>query len=183
MLAFLSTSARAEFRAIPTPEEKEWNFSVSGGVMYGSAYLGSGKYKAMPFPNLSVDYVDGLFFASLFDGIGSYPIRGENFKIGASIGFGFGRDEDDDKKNLRGMGDIDTSPTANLMGEYSFGPIQISGKLTKGNDNYGMTASVEVGTSFPVVDDIMFMVSAGPTWTDTDHMNTYFFHAGSKLRI
>lgn len=156
------------------PKKTGWNYEAGAMAMYGPAYEGSDKYKARALPNLSVDYEDGLFFANVFDGIGSYPIQGEDYKLGASVGFAFGRDEKDDRKNLRGMGDIDMSPTANLMGEYSFGPIQLSGKLSKGTDDYGMTAQADVGTMFPVSDDLMLTAKAGATWADEDHMNSYF---------
>lgn len=157
------------------PQKKEgWHYSVGAGVIFAPAYAGSDKYKAMPVPDISVDYNDGLFFANIFDGIGSYFLQGEDYKVGASVGLDFGRDEKDDRKNLRGMGDIDMGATANLMGEYDIGPVHISGKLTKGGEDYGTTATVEVGTMFPVADDIMLMASAGPTWADADHMNSYF---------
>lgn len=157
------------------PKKEGWNFEVGGGVAYGTAYEGSDKYTVIPIPHVSVDYEDGLFFASPFDGIGSYPIRGDDYKVGASVGFAFGRSEDDDKKNLRGMGDIDMSPTANLMGEYDiFGPVKISGKLSRGNDDYGMTAEADIGTMFPVADDLMIMGKVGTKWADEDNMKTYF---------
>ncbi|MCE2926964.1 MAG: MipA/OmpV family protein [Rickettsiales bacterium] len=156
------------------PKKHGWNFEVGAVAMYSPAYEGSDKHEVEALPNISVDYEDGLFFANPYDGIGSYPIQGEDYKLGAAIGLDFGRDESDDRKNLRGMGDIDMSPTANLMGEYEFGPIEISGKLTKGNSDYGMTAEADVGTMFEVTDRLMVMSKVGATWANEDHMNTYF---------
>jgi outer membrane scaffolding protein for murein synthesis (MipA/OmpV family) len=60
------------------------------------------------------------------------------------------------------------------MGEYSFGPIQVSGKLTKGNSDYGTTATVEVGSMFHINNQLTLMTSVGSTWADTDHMKSYF---------
>jgi MipA family protein len=174
LLALLSTTANAADESNGPPKKEGWNFEAGAVAMYGPAYEGSDKYEVEALPNISVDYEDGLFFANPFDGIGSYPIQGEDYKLGASLGYEFGRDEKDDKKNLRGMGDIDSSATANLMGEYEFGPIEISGKLTKGNSDYGMTAEAGVGTSFEVTDRIMLMGEVGATWANADHMNTYF---------
>lgn len=155
-------------------EEDNWNFTLGAGALYGAAYEGSDKYVVTPIPDISAEYKDGLFFANVFDGIGSYFLQGENYKVGASIGLDFGRDEDDDKKNLQGMGDIDMGPTANLMGEYSFGPVQLSGKITRGTEDYGTTATLEIGTMFPVSENLMVMGSLGPTWADSEHMNSYF---------
>ncbi len=185
VMLVLPADARAEdVWASPYPEqkswpqvqerEKDWNFSAGGGVMYGPTYEGSDKYVVMPVPDVSVEYKDGLFFANIWDGIGSYPLQGENYKVGASVGFAPGRDEGDDKKNLRGMGDIDMGATANLMGEYDIGPVKFSGKVSRGNEDYGTTASVEAGTMVPVTENIMLVGLVGPTWADDDHMASRF---------
>lgn len=178
VICVLPISAHAENskitdRSHSQSEDKNWNFEAGVGVMYEPTYEGSENYEAKAVPVLSVEYKNGLFFAGIFDGIGSYFIQDENYKVGASIGFSFGRDEDDDE-NLRGLGDIDMGTTANLIGEYSFGPWQISGKITKGSEDYGTTATLEIGTIFSLSDHLMVMLTVGPTWTDSDHMNSYF---------
>lgn len=156
------------------PAKTGWNYEVGAMAMFGPAYEGSDKYKVRALPTIAANYEDGLFFANIFDGIGSYLVRGEDYRLGASVGMAFGRDEKDDRKNLRGMGDIDMSPTANLLGEYNIGPVTLSGKLRKGDDEYGMTAEADIGTMFPVSDDLMLMAKAGAIWADEDHMNSYF---------
>lgn len=184
MLALLSaTHAQAgDIRSSPQrqEEEKDWKFEVGGGAMFERKYEGSDGYTVTPIPHISIDYKDGLFFANPFDGIGSYPIQGENYKIGASVGLDFGRSESDDRKNLRGMGDIDMSATANLMGEYDVGPITLSAKLTKGNGDYGMTAEANVGTTYSVTEKLMLMGKVGMVWANADHMNSRFGVSGAQ---
>ncbi len=175
MLAVLSTHAQAEsFNQSPMSGNKDWQFELGGGVMYGSKYDGSDENETKALPFASADYKDGLFFANIWDGVGSYPIKGENYKLGGSVGFAPGRKENDDAKNLRGMGDIDSEVTANLKGEYMIGPVQISGDITAGSEHYGTTAKLEVGSMFPVNDKLMVMGSVGPTWADEKHMQSYF---------
>lgn len=154
--------------------DDNWQFELGAGAMFAPKYEGSDNYTVTPIPHISAEYKEGLFFANPFDGIGSYPLRGENYKVGAAIGVDFGRQDDDDKDNLRGMGDIDMSATANLLGEYDIGPLKLSGKLTKGNDDYGMTAEADIGTMFPVSEKMMLMGKIGTKWADEDYMNTYF---------
>lgn len=194
MLALMSTSAHANdiwsnqaqvpvqgAWSAPQPEEKDdWEFTLGGGAMYAPEYEGSDNYGVMPVPLVTVSYKDGLFFANPFDGIGSFPIQGENYKLGASVGLDFGRSEDDDKKNLRGMGDIDMGATANLMGEYSVGPATLSAKLTKGSEDYGMTAEIDVGMMQPITERITLMGKVGTKWADEDHMNSYFGVSGAQ---
>lgn len=186
MLAAMSASAHAEDDGWPTrqaeqqdgsaaqPGTRNWDVSVGGGALYGPAYEGSDRYKVAPIPDVSVSYKEGLFFANIWDGIGSYPLMGEDYKVGASVGYAPGRQEDDDRDTLRGMGDIDGGATANLMGEYSFGQITASGKISTGTEDYGTTAKLELGTMFPVAERFTVMGSAGATWADEEHMETYF---------
>ncbi len=186
MLAAMSASAHAEDNVWSTPQveqhggahaqpgTKNWEVSVGGGALYGPAYEGSDRYKASPIPDVSVTYREGLFFANIWDGIGSYPLMGENYKIGASVGYAPGRQEDDDRDTLRGMGDIDRGATANLLGEYSIGRMHVSGKVSTGTEDYGTTAKLELGTMFPVAERFTVMGSAGATWADAEHMETYF---------
>lgn len=177
LIALLSTGA---FAADIGPSqqkgepESDWKIELGAGAMFGPKYEGSNNYTVIPYPKVSVDYQDGLVFMGVFDGIGSYPIRGQDYKVGASIGFDFGRAEDDDEDNLRGMGDIDSSVNVNLMGEYDFGPAKVSTKLTKGDDSYGMTVEADIGTMLPITENIMVMGKVGTKWADEDHMNSYF---------
>lgn len=155
-------------------EEKNWQFEIGAGVIYGNKYEGSDNYEIQPIPQLSVAYKDGLFFANMWDGIGSKFFRGDNFSMGASLGYEFGRDEDDDKDNLRGMGEIDMAISANFFADYDIGPIKISGKVTTGSEDHGTTASLEIGTMIPLAEKFMLMASAGPKWADDTHMQTFF---------
>lgn len=174
LFATLSIHAHAETLAAPQPDKKDWQFEVGGGMMYGAKYDGSNNYETKLLPFASAEYKDGLFFASIWDGIGSYPIRGENYKLGGSVGSSHGRKESDDAKNLRGMGDIDTEVTVDIKGEYMMGPVQISGDVTSGADHYGTTAKLELGTMLPINEQLMVMGSVGPTWADDKHMQSYF---------
>jgi MipA family protein len=150
-----------------------WKFEVGGGAMYGTKYEGSDQYELRAVPQISAEYKEGLFFANPADGIGSYPLQGENYKVGASIGLDFGRSEDD-SDDLRGMGDVDMSATANLMGEYDSGPIKFTAKVTKGNDDYGMTVEADMGTMFRATEKLMIMGKVGAKWADENNMATYF---------
>ena len=60
------------------------------------------------------------------------------------------------------------------MGKYDFGFAKLSGKISKGTEDYGTTATVELGKHFSVTGQLMLMGSVGLTWADADHMNSYF---------
>lgn len=183
MLAVFSTNVQADEKILANPEfekentsgeDKNWNFELGGGVMYGPKYDGSDNYEVKVLPAASIEYKNGLIFASIWDGIGSNFLQGENYKVGASIGYNFGREESDDRDNLRGMGDIDSGVAATLKGEYSFGPVELSGEVTTGTEDYGTTAKIELGTMLTVTEQLMVKVSVGSTWADATHMESYF---------
>ncbi len=159
----------------PAPETKNWNYTLGAGVGYAPTYEGSDEYDALPVPVVNIEYKDGLFFTNTSNGIGSYPLRGENYKVGASIGYAGGRNEDDDRKNLRGMGDVDASATANFLAEYDLGPAQLAGKVSTAlSGDYGTTAELKVGSRYWVSEKIILSGSIGTKWADEEHMSNYF---------
>jgi outer membrane scaffolding protein for murein synthesis (MipA/OmpV family) len=145
------------------------------GVGFAPAYEGSNIYKTLPVPVVNINYKDGLFFANVRNGIGSYLLRGENFKMGVSAGFAPGRYEDEDEDNLKGMGNVDASATANLLAEYNFGPILLTGKFTTAvSGDYGSTVNVDIGSRYPVTPAIIVLASVGAMWADEVHMSNRF---------
>lgn len=174
---FSAKAEMAQDNIFHQPEtDDKWNIELSGGLMYmyGPKYDGSDNYGSKVLPAASLEYKNGLIFLGIMDGIGSYFLQGEDYKVGASIGYGFGRDESDDRKNLHGMGDIESGLEATLKGEYSFGPVELSGEVTTGTEDHGTTAKIELGTMLPVTEQLMVKISAGSTWADATHMESYF---------
>lgn len=173
-----NTTQQATPVAQPTQKAKETknrNYVIGVGVGYAPTYEGSDEYDVLPVPVVNVDYKDGLFFANVRNGIGSYLLRGEDYKVGASIGFAPGREEDEDKKNLTGMGDVEASATANLLAEYDFGIAQLSGRIiTAVSGDYGTTAEVNLGSRYSFTSKITMSGSVGTTWADKEHMSNRF---------
>ena len=162
-------------QSVESVKKSDWSFIVGAGIGYAPTYEGSDEYDVLPVPVVNVEYKDGLFFANVYDGIGSYPLRGENYKVGASIGYAPGRDESDDRKNLSGMGDVDASATANLLAEYDFGVAQLSGNVsTAVSGDYGTTAGLNLGSRYSVNDKFILSGSVGAVWADEDHMSNNF---------
>lgn len=179
-----NTSPQAAPAAQPAEKvetKKNWNFAIGGGVGYAPTYEGSDEYHVLPIPVVSIDYKKGLFFANVRNGIGSFPLQGKNYKVGASVAYASGRKEDDDNKNLHGMGDLDASATANLLAEYNFGPVQLSGKVKTGiTGDFGTTVESNLGTRHSLTDKIILSGSVGLIWADEDHMNNRFGVSSSQ---
>ncbi|CAI3794494.1 MipA/OmpV family protein [Rheinheimera sp. MM224] len=158
-----------------TEQASSWHYLVGAGAGYMPVYEGSDEFEVIPVPVLSAEYKNGLFFANVRHGIGSYPLRGENYKLGLSIGYGSGRDEKDDRTNLQGMGDIDPSATANLLAEYDWAMFKFSAKLSAGlSEGYGTTAELKTEARYPLSSSIILMAAVAANWGDEDYMNSRF---------
>lgn len=168
-------SQRADSSSTPAESTDDWKFTVGAGAGYAPEYEGSDEFDAFVIPVVSATYKEGLFFANVRDGVGSYPIQGDDYKLGASIGYDMGRDESDDRKNLRGMGDVDGSATGNVLAEYTLGMAQFTGKVSTAlSGDYGTTAEVGVGTRYPLLDAAFLTGKVSGTWADEEHMSNRF---------
>lgn len=168
-------SQAAEQIQTQSKTDDDWDFTLGAGAGYAPEYEGSDEYDVVALPVISADYKDGLFFANMREGVGSYPLQGEDYKVGASIGYAMGRDESDDRKNLAGMGDVDGSVTGNVLAQYTLGIAQISGKVSTAlTGDYGTTADIGAGTRYPVTEDLSLTGKVGTTWADEEHMSNHF---------
>lgn len=154
--------------------DPDWKVRVGGGLSFTPTYIGSNRSEVNPVPVVDAQYKDGLFFANM-TGVGSYFLQGDDYKVGAAVGYQNGRDQDDDIHNLRGMGDVDGSLTANLLGKYQYGPVFFTGKVASAmTGDYGTTADVYVGSGYPLMDKLFLVGSVGTTWGDDEHMKNLF---------
>jgi outer membrane scaffolding protein for murein synthesis (MipA/OmpV family) len=60
------------------------------------------------------------------------------------------------------------------MAECGIGPVQISGKVSRGTGDYGTTVTADLSKMYFINQRFMTMASVGSTWADADHMKTYF---------
>jgi outer membrane protein len=159
------------------PENKtaNWKFALGAGAGYVPKYEGSNNYEVRPVPVIFAEYKKGLFFANSFDGIGSYPLQGKNYKVGISIGYAIRRDEGDDLENLCGMGDVEDSAIVNFLGEYSIGVVSVSTVISMGiSGDYGTTAELQLGTHYPLTEKIALLGSVGTIWANKEHISERF---------
>jgi outer membrane scaffolding protein for murein synthesis (MipA/OmpV family) len=73
--------------------------------MYKPEYEGSDDYGFKGFPLIDISWRDTIFLNAR-KGLGAYLWNRNDVKFGGSIGYNFGRDEDD-SNDLDGLGDID----------------------------------------------------------------------------
>jgi outer membrane protein len=153
---------------------ENWGVTVGAGAGFGPAYEGSDKTEFSPVPVIDVSYKDGLFFAGT-QGIGTTPISSEDGSLSFAVGYDGGRDVKDDRKNLRGLGDIDSSALGIISGEYNIGPVILGASVQSGlGGDYGTTGDFSIGSGYPLTEKLMISGDVHTAWASGDHMENYF---------
>jgi MipA family protein len=161
-------------------DSKNWNVTVGAGAAFGPAYEGSDKTEFSPAPVIDVIYKDGLFFAGT-QGIGTTVINTDDAKLSFALGYGGGRDEKDDRKNLLGLGDIDSSALGVVSGEYNVGSVTFGASVQSGlGGDYGTTGDFSIGSGYPVTEKLMISGDVHTSWASDDHMKNYFGVSSSQ---
>lgn len=154
--------------------ESNWTFITGLGTGFAPAYEGSDKTKISVLPIINAEYKDGLFFIGK-KGIGITPLKFEDGSVDLALGYDIGRKEKDDRKNLKGMGKIDSSATATVSADYNVGPVILGASVTSGmGGDYGTEADLSIGTNHPITEKLSISSDAHTTWSSDDHMKNYF---------
>jgi len=99
------------------PNLPEWRVILGAGIEYQPLYDGAQVDRLIGGPVINVRYKD-IFFFSVGEGLGMNIVRGENYRMGLSLGYDLGRREEDDLTHLRGLGDIVRAPVLKAFGSY-----------------------------------------------------------------
>lgn len=159
--------------AEPASSDPSWTATIGGGLAVLPDYEGSEDYEFLPLPLIDLTWNDRLFL-NVRRGIGVYAIKSEQLQLGASVGFGRGRDEDDSDQ-LEGLGDVDPAARAHIFGSYSVGRFNVFADLSRdvgGSDG----AQIELGGGFrhALARKVMVSGSLSATWADENYMDAFF---------
>ncbi|PJI37625.1 MipA/OmpV family protein [Ferrovibrio sp.] len=180
LFAFLLL-AGAALAALPThaqtadmKQDEPLHLSIGGGVLYAPTYLGSDNYDADPLPLFDLRYAD-RFFLSTRDGLGAnLAPRGSNWRVGPVLKYRMARDQDDDK-DLRGMGDVDAAGEAGGYVHYDLRPFTLGAELRQGFGGHeGAIGDLFVTWSTRLSDSLMLTVGPKATMASRDFTETYF---------
>ena len=156
--------------------EKDWFFAAGGAILARSTYEGSADVEITPIPYLEVEYKQ-KYFINGGQGIGAYLYRDNQTRLWTSIGFGFGREEEDDIERLAGIGDIDRGASLKVggrlpLGKYLVGNAVVTHQVT-GSDT-GTTLDLGVGTRLPLSGRLSVFPALKATFADGEHVETVF---------
>lgn len=158
-------------------QQGDWRVSAGAGVLVIPEYVGSDEVQILPIPVIDVTYKDRVFL-NFYDGLGGYLYKSDGLNVKTSLGFEFGREEDDDQ-SLAGTGDIDDAATLNLEASYHIGQFSpfVSIKQYLGGTE-GLQGEIGVESFFSLGEDLWtdptIKLGVSAEYSDEDHMEGYF---------
>lgn len=151
-----------------------WKFEVASGVRWVPKYEGSDDTEAQWLLFANASFNEGRFWVGT-GGIGVEPIQLERLKIRLGIGYEWGREESDDRKNLRGMGDVDDSFTGKVGISYALDMIRFGADLSSAfNGDYGTTVTLYAASRVPVTEKLSLNWRLFSQWANDEHMENNF---------
>jgi outer membrane scaffolding protein for murein synthesis (MipA/OmpV family) len=99
------------------PNLPDWQVVLGAAAEVQPVYAGAAANEVQGGPVINIQYRD-IAFLSTGDGLGVNFLRGDHYRVGASLAFDLGRREREDYTNLRGLGDISPAPVAKVFASY-----------------------------------------------------------------
>jgi outer membrane scaffolding protein for murein synthesis (MipA/OmpV family) len=158
----------------PRKPESDWVIRLGAFGIVTPEYEGSDDFKIRGFPVIDLEYKE-RFFLNPVKGLGMWFWRGSSTRVGASVGYRAGRDEDDSSK-LEGLGDVDGGATANLYLEWQSRPwsadLHYSRQFT--GDDTGTRVDLRAGYGFRLVGPVFLKPSVRIRYADSDYNQSNF---------
>lgn len=154
--------------------DAEWRVRFGAAVKWAPEYQGSDAYEIQGLPVIDVLWRDRVFL-NPYKGLGAYLLTKDNWRLAASIGYAFGRDEDD-SDDLNGMGDVDSGATANLFWEWQLMPYSVSLRYEQqiSGEDTGVQLKADVGRRWTFGRNRILRASVNTVWASGEYMNAYF---------
>jgi len=158
----------------PSGRDEDWSVRIGVLGVYKPAYEGSDEYELRGFPLIDITFRDTVFFNAR-KGVGAYVWNRNNLKLGLSMGYTFGRDEDD-SDDLRGLGDIDDGATTNLVFEWGIGDVALDARYEEqitGHDT-GFQVHLGLGYDLRIAEKTTLKSSVRTIYASSEYMKEYF---------
>ncbi len=151
---------------------KDWSITVGAGGIYAPKYEGSDKMEFGAVPIVSAQFGEMLSIDQ--SGITLNLLNQGGFRLGVTGGYDAGRKEKDDRKNLRGLGNVKAGGVVGGVIAYEFEPFEVYANVNKTiGGNEGLTATIGASVSHKF-DRIVVGADLSATWADDKYMTSYF---------
>lgn len=155
-------------------QDGDWSVSIGALGIYKPEYEGSDDYSVSGFPLINIVWRDTIFLNSR-KGLGAYVWNRNNIKLGLSIGYTIGRDEDN-SSHLDGLGDIKSGANANVLLEWTPGNVALDAHYEQqitGQDT-GFQVHLGAGYNLQITKKVSIVPTVKTTYASSDYMEEYF---------
>ena len=156
---------------------QDWDVTIGAGAIYEPVSPGIDEYETSPVPFIDIEYLD-RYFLKTGKGLGAYLLRSEGareYGIGIALGLEGGRDEDDAKEQLDGLGDLDDTIEARIFAEGGIGPVDIELELAQGLGGHeGFRAELGASMDYAFNDNLMVEAGPGIAFADSNYMESFY---------
>lgn len=157
----------------PSPDS-DWSIRIGAFGFYAPEYEGSDNYDVGGLPYVDITWRDTVFLNAR-NGLGAYVLNRPDVKLGLSVGYSFGRDEDD-SDDLEGLGDVDGGATANVLFEWKIDDISFNTHYEQqftGEDT-GFQVHLGLGYDLNLTPKLILKPSVRTSLASSDYMEAYF---------
>lgn len=155
------------------PSEGGPRVSLGAAMIVMPEYEGSNKHKFTAAP--IIEYDQGRFFLSAFNGAGLRVINGPSFQMGPLVKYRPGRDQDD-SDDLKGMGDISGGAEAGLFVNWQIvEQVGLKTEVMHGlGSAKGFTADLSLNYNHQLTEDLNFGLGLGGRYADRKYNEEHF---------
>jgi outer membrane scaffolding protein for murein synthesis (MipA/OmpV family) len=161
-------------------QDGDWSFILGALGVYKPEYEGSDDYEVRIFPVINITW-QNTFFLNPREGLGAFFWNRNNVKLGLSIGYTFGRDEDD-SSHLDGLGDVDGGINANVLLKWKVEDVALDARYEQqltGEDT-GFQVHLGLGYNLQTANKIMIKPSIKTIYASSEYMDEYFGISSSQ---
>lgn len=155
--------------------DSQWSARIGILGAFVPDYEGSSSYEWRAYPDLDITYGDRFFIDRR--GAGINFLTSDALTAGVSIGYDSGRDESDNRRVLRGLGDIDETAIGSIFASYSVGRLSLSASVGTdilGEGHEGTTIGLSANYSLPVGERLILFAGPSATWASDNYMQNLF---------
>ena len=153
-------------------EPRKWRVILGAGLGSGPTFPGSNSNRTGILPLVQAYY--GPFFVGV-GGVGLNVYRDSNWRFAASLTPSRGRKESDDS-HLQGLGNIDSTIRARLLGSYRNGPLLTRVELSSdiAGQHQGTVARLDLFWVHRAAERLFLFAGPGLSWADKQYTQSYF---------
>ena len=155
-------------------QESDWSVLLGALVMRKPEYEGAEDYEFRGFPVVDITWREKYFFNPR-KGLGAYVWSRDDMKVGLSIGYTFGRD-DDDSSDLDGLGDIDGGVTGNILFTRNIDDFSLDARFEQqfAGEDTGFQIHVGLGYIIRYGKKMLFKPSVKTSYASSGYAEKYF---------